>query len=84
MKLDNGFHQINYQTHTRYSPWLIGLIFGYILFEDRNRTVRISKVNHFKIKYSIQLLVIIPSLTIYLFNFQIREQILLLGLYQLQ
>ncbi|XP_055308952.1 O-acyltransferase like protein-like [Sitodiplosis mosellana] len=30
--------------HLRFSPWLIGIITAYILFETRNRTIRIPKI----------------------------------------
>ncbi|XP_031639007.1 nose resistant to fluoxetine protein 6-like [Contarinia nasturtii] len=35
---------IYYPTHVRFSPWLIGVISGYIIFEARKRSVRIPKL----------------------------------------
>lgn len=33
-----------YPTHIRFSPWLIGVMAGYILYEGRKRSIRIPKV----------------------------------------
>lgn len=33
-------------THTRMAPWLIGVIFGYIMFHLKGKTVSIPRVRH--------------------------------------
>lgn len=42
-----------YPTHIRFSPWLIGVIGGYVLFEGRKRSIRIPKVTHFNVNLSL-------------------------------
>lgn len=38
-----------YPTHTRMAPWLIGMIFAYILFNTRDKRVHFTKVRSFQI-----------------------------------
>lgn len=40
--------KVYFPTHIRFSPWLIGVIGGYIMHEFRNRSVRIPKVGSLK------------------------------------
>lgn len=44
-KINDKFPLTYYPTHIRYSPWLIGVMFGYIMLELRKlRKVHIPKV----------------------------------------
>lgn len=40
------FFQTYYPTHLRYSPWVVGIIFGAILHESRKGAVRIPRVSN--------------------------------------
>lgn len=41
-----AFTKIYFPTHLRFTPWLIGILAGYLFFKTRNTTVRIPRVRH--------------------------------------
>lgn len=46
----NGKMELAYfPTHIRFSPWLVGVIAGYVFFKTRQQSIRIPKVNNLKL-----------------------------------
>lgn len=41
---NNKMIKTYYPTHLRFSPWLIGIFGGYILYESRNKIIRMPRV----------------------------------------
>lgn len=45
LRMNGKMEMAYFPTHIRFSPWMVGVIAGYIFFETRQKSIQIPKVN---------------------------------------